>query len=268
MLYLIDSRVLFNTEEYQLSLLNNDEPAIRLSHSAGRVLETLIIAHGAGAPVSRETLFEQVWEKQGLQPSNGNLNQQVSLIRKALLATGLEASAIVTLPKRGLKLNERLTIAPYGDRAESAAPRAAITEAVPADKPSPAMARFNPEILRNVILIITAVITLLMIYFYLTVGDKQQLIFFRKINACDVYILRPVNEGEQENLATDIQRTMIGNIEQCNDRDIVLFSRTAVTNPTVKENLNRRTFLAKCARDARGALSDCLNFYFYNWGEQ
>ena len=271
MVYLINHLVLFNAEEYQLFLLTDKNQVIKLSNTAGRVLEQLIMVHGGGETVAREILFEKVWEQHGLQPSNGNLNQQISLIRKALISLGLASTAIVTLPKRGLKLNDHLTITLYPPLATPAVaaeelPRAARINA----RLFVAMTRFfgNASLPINSLLSIATVITLVMIYFFFTMDDKQALFFFQKIDACNVYTLRPVNQREHADLAARVERTMADNIDRCDDQNIVLYSRTAVDNPRVKEYLNRRTFLAKCARDTRGRLSACQTFYFYNWGEQ
>lgn len=110
MKYIINSTVAFDTTEYLLTLVDDADTSVKLSNSAGRVLEELIQYRGTGEPVTREHLFASVWSAHGLQPSNGNLNQQVSLIRKGLTSLGLDASAIITIPKRGLKLNDQLVI--------------------------------------------------------------------------------------------------------------------------------------------------------------
>ena len=117
-------------------------------------------------------------------------------------------------------------------------------------------------------MVIVIMITLLMTYFYFTMNNKQSLFFFRKIDTCNIYTLRPVNQSEQADLALRVRHTMAGNIDHCDDHNIVLFSRTTVPNPRVMEHINRRTFLAKCDTDSRGTLSGCQSFYFYNWGDQ
>ncbi len=270
MVYLINHLVLFNTLEYQLTLLKDKRRTIKLSNTAGRVLEELIMVHG-GEAVTRETLFERVWEANGLQPSNGNLNQQISLIRKALISLGLESTAIVTLPKRGLKLNDHLTVSDYHPPATPAVASPELPEAAKDSASySTIFTKIRPtsSLVINILLIMIFIIGLPIMYFYVTPDDKQPLFFFRKIDTCDVYTLRPVNERDQADLAARVQRTMIDNIDSCDDRHIVMFSRTAVANPRMREQINRRTFLAKCEKNARGALSECQNFYFYNWGNQ
>ncbi len=48
MKYLINDSVLFDTAEYQLSLSNDKASLIKLSNTAGRVLQELMAAHGEG----------------------------------------------------------------------------------------------------------------------------------------------------------------------------------------------------------------------------
>lgn len=110
MKYVIHSTIIFDITEYTLTSLNNPHVSIKLSNSAGRVLEELIKYYHTNDLVTREHLFSMVWKIHGFEPSNGNLNQQISLIRKIFTKFGLNGSAIITIPKRGLKLNNQLII--------------------------------------------------------------------------------------------------------------------------------------------------------------
>lgn len=110
MKYVINSNIEFDTTEYILTSLNDSNLSVKLSNSAGRILEELIKHRNSELPVTREHLFTIVWKSHGLIPSNGNLNQQISLIRKTLIILGLESASIITIPKRGLKLNHQLNI--------------------------------------------------------------------------------------------------------------------------------------------------------------
>lgn len=110
MKYIIHSNIEFDTTEYILTSLNDSNLSVKLSNSAGRILEELIKHRNTELPVTREHLFTIIWKAHGLVPSNGNLNQQISLIRKTLTTLGLDSSSIITIPKRGLKLNNRLII--------------------------------------------------------------------------------------------------------------------------------------------------------------
>lgn len=110
MKYIIHSNIEFDTTNYVLTLLNASKTSVKLSNPAGRILEELIKHQNTDSLVTREHLFTVVWKSYGLEPSHGNLNQQVSLIRKTLTAFGLNSSCIITIPKRGLKLSNQIII--------------------------------------------------------------------------------------------------------------------------------------------------------------
>lgn len=66
MKYIINSTVAFDTTEYLLTLVDDADTSVKLSNSAGRVLEELIQYRGTGEPVTREHLFASVWSAHGL----------------------------------------------------------------------------------------------------------------------------------------------------------------------------------------------------------
>lgn len=58
--------------------------------------------------VSREEMFTNVWDKNGLQASNNSLSQYISLIRKGLKELGCEHEIIQTVPRVGFFIAEGL----------------------------------------------------------------------------------------------------------------------------------------------------------------
>lgn len=110
MKYIIHSNIEFDTTEYILTSLHDSKKSVKLSNPAGRILEELIKHRNTDVLVTREHLFTVVWKAYGLEASHGNLNQQISLIRKTLTAFGLDSSCIITIPKRGLKLSNQIII--------------------------------------------------------------------------------------------------------------------------------------------------------------
>ncbi|MDJ0476207.1 hypothetical protein QNA27_21415 [Pantoea eucalypti] len=59
--------------------------------------------------MAREILLTEVWDKYGLRGSNSNLNQYLSMLRRALAAYGCE-NLIITIPKIGIRLNTDISI--------------------------------------------------------------------------------------------------------------------------------------------------------------
>ncbi len=135
------------------------------------------------------------------------------------------------------------------------------------DNPVPAIPWANKQILVNGILGIAIIATLLMAYVYFSNNDKQPLFFLDQMDACNIYTFRPINAREKEPVMAQLRSAMNGNIEKCSEQHFILFAYNNVTNTRVRNGINRRVFMAKCERDARGNIVNCLNFYFYNWDE-
>lgn len=266
MKYLIDNVVIFDTQENSLGRVNDDNKNIKLSNTSSRVLKELVIAHGSGETVSRETLFANVWDSQGLQSSSGNLNQQISILRKTFSSLGLPLTAIVTLPKRGLKLNDNLNITLLnGQYALQGNPPPRGMESMTTEAKTFYAQRFTKEIIINVLLILSIIVFTASAYVYFRYDEAQPFFFFDKIDECNIYTFSPVQDDERIDLTSHIKRALNGNIEKCAVGDHVFFSRTSAAT-ALKLDINQRTFLAKCGKDAQGRLRHCLNLYFYNWG--
>ncbi|MCR3756122.1 MAG: putative transcriptional regulator YqeI [Sodalis sp. Psp] len=270
MKYIINSTVAFDTTEYLLTLVDDANTSVKLSNSAGRVLEELIQYRGTGEPVTREHLFANVWSAHGLNPSNGNLNQQVSIIRKGLTSLGLDASAIVTFPKRGLKLNDQLVIS----FAEEDIPPPTYTPAVntfspettqpPTAKPSGEKKNINATLI--LLMVIAMLLTVSMAYIYYEDDDSQKLYFFSQINLCKIYTFHPISELEKDDYNLRITEAMTENID-CTNNYIIIFSKMVIPYHLIQNNINVRTFMAKSRREDNGYISHYLNFFFYNRDE-
>lgn len=269
MKYIINSLVIFDTIEYNLSLFRKKNRFVKLSHSAGRVLEELIKYRKNSKPLSREHLFEKIWHVHGLQPSNGNLNQQISLIRKGLRKLGLNSSVIITIPKKGLKLNDQLSIKEIKNSKKS-------------DFINKNQSYFKRNMFfgknlisqnhvfqkyKTALTFLFVFITSASLFFIFNQKQdlNQKLYFFDQVNSCKVYTVHPIPTLEKNDYNTKIASVMQG--EQCKKNYIVIFSRSVITDPLIQENINTRTFMAKCYRDEKERISNCLNFFFYNLRE-
>ncbi|XBS71583.1 hypothetical protein ABK905_12060 [Acerihabitans sp. KWT182] len=188
-----------------------------------------------------------------------------------MISLGLDATAIVTLPKRGLKLNDHLIIAPYCPSPPLPITPSPSADEMPAPPPGPAISARAASLRQtgiNVALGIAVIATLLMAYVYLNRQDEQPLFFLAKADSCDIYTFRPIAPREKEPTIRQLGLTMKDNIEKCTAHQFVLFSFNIVSNSQIRNNINQRYFMAKCTRDTRGNIANCLNFYFYNWDQQ
>ena len=97
MKYLINNEVTFRTDDGVLASLSPSDNSLTLSITANRIFTYLL--EQEGKVVSREEMFTNVWDKNGLQASNNSLSQYISLIRKGLQELGCEHEIIQTVPR-------------------------------------------------------------------------------------------------------------------------------------------------------------------------
>lgn len=120
MLYLINNNIVFNTEDRTLVMQQDEMSAVILSNSANRLLYELLYSYGQ--TVSRDSLFQNVWDNHGLVSSNSNLNHYISQLRKSLVSFGLSDKVIITIPKVGFKFSEKVPVMLMDDNGDT--PRA------------------------------------------------------------------------------------------------------------------------------------------------
>lgn len=106
MKYLINNEVTFRTDDGVLASLSPSDNSLTLSITANRIFTYLL--EQEGKVVSREEMFTNVWDKNGLQASNNSLSQYISLIRKGLQELGCEHEIIQTVPRVGFFIAEGL----------------------------------------------------------------------------------------------------------------------------------------------------------------
>jgi DNA-binding winged helix-turn-helix (wHTH) protein len=98
MRYLIDTKVIVNNNGLTTPGLSETETP--LSPVPLRLLNYLITHNDK--LVTREELYQHIWESHGLIPSGPGLAKQISFIRKCLSDYGLSSDIILTKPKQGI----------------------------------------------------------------------------------------------------------------------------------------------------------------------
>ena len=106
MKYLINNEVTFRTDDGVLASLSPSDNSLTPALTANRIFTYLL--EQEGKVVSREEMFTNVWDKNGLQASNNSLSQYISLIRKGLQELGCEHEIIQTVPRVGFFIAEGL----------------------------------------------------------------------------------------------------------------------------------------------------------------
>ncbi|WP_415837946.1 winged helix-turn-helix domain-containing protein, partial [Serratia silvae] len=110
MLYIINKVIKYSPESKELSQVQEEQNSLVLSNQASRLLMELI--KNTGNDLSRDYLLKHTWEDFGLTPSNNNLYNAVSELRKAISSLGITEKVIITIPKVGFKFNCNIDILP------------------------------------------------------------------------------------------------------------------------------------------------------------
>ncbi|MCG9534739.1 MULTISPECIES: transcriptional regulator [Providencia] len=105
MKYKINAFILYDAVDGTLSL-KEDEVDTQLSITANALLFYFIQHRGV---VSRDEVLKAVWDDNGLVSSNSNLNQYLSLLRKAFRPYGIE-NIIVTVARGRLEFNSDVSL--------------------------------------------------------------------------------------------------------------------------------------------------------------
>ncbi|MGU3412592.1 transcriptional regulator [Enterobacteriaceae bacterium C23F] len=109
MLYLISGVVIYDTQNGTLRL--TDQPvadSVTLTTIANKILYHLVLHHGE--LVTRDTLFDEIWEKEGIAASSNTLNQYISLLRKMFVNFLGEKDVIVTVPRSGYYFSKEISV--------------------------------------------------------------------------------------------------------------------------------------------------------------
>lgn len=99
MYFIIDKEIYFRPADGALWREGAENEKRYLTLASSRLLAFFI--ENRGEILSRDTIFEAVWEKYGLHSSNNTLNQYISLLRRTLAEFGLGTDIIKTIPKVG-----------------------------------------------------------------------------------------------------------------------------------------------------------------------
>lgn len=108
--YLVNGKIVFEPQSYRLWAVESPEATTTLFVPASECFALLL--ENSGEVLSQQTLFQQVWEKNGLYASSNTLYQNIAVLRKSLKATGLEEEVIKTIPRQGFSFIGKVQIQP------------------------------------------------------------------------------------------------------------------------------------------------------------
>lgn len=274
MIYIIDDQITYNSDDCTLSHIPTQE-TLSLSISSGRLFEQLL--NSEGEILARETLLTEVWDKYGLRGSNSNLNQYLSILRRALAAYGCE-NLIITIPKIGIRLNTEIKI----ERESS--PALAVTEVqndeVPAEsavsEQDSQTTRPDQVIPDNVVKksllnfgqVIFVIIMLMLLgstFWYFTAGEHDEMntpmSTIKLQGGCEAVIIQGLDVFEQKSLDKQILEILKENNQSCvPGRRIYFDKKTSFTTTGYG-----RTILSACNLNSSGHIVSCESFYYLDW---
>lgn len=108
--YIIDEQYIFEQKTNSIYKKIDRNQNIELSKPAARLFNEIIILNLKKGIATRDELLTNVWEEYGLVGSNNNLNTYISEIRKKLELLGLDPKSIVTVPKKGFRIDNRISV--------------------------------------------------------------------------------------------------------------------------------------------------------------
>lgn len=112
MKFIIDREIYFRPADGAIWHVNTESEKRFLTPASSRLFVYLI--EQQGQVLSRNDIFQAVWEIYGLHSSNNTLNQYISLLRRSLADFGLDAHLIKTVPKAGFLLSADVMITREG----------------------------------------------------------------------------------------------------------------------------------------------------------
>ncbi|WLI75225.1 winged helix-turn-helix domain-containing protein [Kosakonia sp. H02] len=108
MYFIIDKEIYFRPADGAVWRIGAENEKRYLTLASSRLLAFFI--ENRGEVVSRDAIFEAVWERYGLHSSNNTLNQYISLLRRTLADFGLGSHMIKTIPKIGFLFSTDITV--------------------------------------------------------------------------------------------------------------------------------------------------------------
>ncbi|MBJ7221531.1 MULTISPECIES: winged helix-turn-helix domain-containing protein [unclassified Brenneria] len=274
MIYIIAEEIRFNPDDCTL-VNHQDDDFIKLSIPACRLLEQLLLS--GGETLTREYLLTEVWDKYGLRGTNSNLNQYISILRRALAGYGCE-NLIVTIPKIGFRLNTDIPI-----HRDDAAPPLSLEQPLPVEETPPVeqapSAVQPPETPANPaqngsnnkrktwFLILCVGFSLLLVgLLLLQFRDPLEEREIEPVNDvlqgdCNVTYLKNMDSKDREAIDKQIVKILDENKLQCGkNRKIIFDNYTSYSTQSYG-----RTMLSFCQLGIKNDIISCDNFYYYDW---
>lgn len=269
MKYKLNAFIFYDAVDGTLSL-KKDEVDTQLSITANALLYYFMQHRGI---VSRDDILKSVWDDNGLVSSNSNLNQYLSILRKAFRQYGIE-NIIVTIARGRLELNSEVsveildedTLLPnVAELEESIISLPVVKTAVMHDAiTEPILSSERKEIcwyLASGVFVLFAILISVMTYFSQQSSIPILLTPLQQ-NACDALSNESmINESVAVNYRQNFDKVRDKLKLVCADKERFVF----FYGDKLQTNGLGRVFLAHCAVNEDNPFSYCDNYFYYSW---
>lgn len=267
MRYHINARFIYDATDGSLTQRESVEPDSQLSITANALFYFFLRNTGI---VSREEVLKKVWDDNGLTSSNSNLNQYLSILRKAFRHYDID-NIIITVSRGYLQLNPEVIIEPIENAPapsiEIVPSPSTVTAAEPAFDPAEWPLPLTPRS-RGICWYIAGgcmlAFALMLLVFGLLNGREPRPVTLTGIpnSQCELLasdeMLRSVNATTYGEHFEQVRQRL--NIS-CKPGERFLF----FYGDRLETNGLGRVFLAHCAMHEDNPFSYCDNYFYYSW---
>jgi DNA-binding winged helix-turn-helix (wHTH) protein len=267
MRYHINARFIYDATDGSLTQRESVEPDSQLSITANALFYFFLRNTGI---VSREEVLKKVWDDNGLTSSNSNLNQYLSILRKAFRHYDID-NIIITVSRGYLQLNPEVNIEPIDNvpapPIEIAPPPSTVTTAEPVLDPAEWQLPLPPRS-RGICWYIAGgcmlAFALLLVAFGLLNAREPRPVTLTGIpnSQCELLasdeMLRSVSAAAYGEHFDQVRQRL--NIS-CKPGERFLF----FYGDRLETNGLGRVFLAHCAMHEDNPFSYCDNYFYYSW---
>ncbi|EMG9607107.1 hypothetical protein FKD06_20800 [Serratia sp. SRS-8-S-2018] len=265
MRYIINNNIKYHEDRSELVSVHDDIPPIMLTATLNRLLSTLV--RNNNLVLSRETLLTQVWEAHGQVASGNNLNNTISILRKAFSSLG-EEEIIVTLPRQGFMFTAAtIKTADSQAPAEDPAPEVGQDVGIPSEVGSAAVRSYT----RFKAAGLAALLVLALgsgIWAWCDAGyPSLSVIDVGKIGSCRVQFVTSYHKPGSNQVDLTHLRNMLKQRPQirCNEPALLLYYDTQTLTPN-GSGKTRSSYFYYCPQtQIANDKAQCENFY-ESWG--
>lgn len=255
MTFTICDIIVFRSEDGAMWSIAQPENRLSLTTIPVRLLTYLL--ENPGRVISRQELFDNIWQKYGYEPSNNSVNQYISLIRRSLQELGCEDELIKTVPRMGYYLNsDKIAIERGVPSLEGQSTLASHT--IAGQKINVKMLIIPGGII-VVLLMICLIIAKVINHEHYTFS-RSGLYKFGYIDQCPLYGLTPIPSVTSKTKEQAAHR-LAGKNLPCVNGAIFIFQ----SGEFYDENKTGRAFITRCLghNAALSSFADCRSNYFY-----